>query len=90
MHHGDLQGKRIIFIVTINFFDGSAANPCRKGMGVDAFNRLTIGREAGQARKGACDGLRTRASQPGKTGKREGRAPRTRPAFQRTASAGAV
>ncbi|MCA7936668.1 hypothetical protein [Burkholderia cepacia] len=87
MHHGDLQGKRIIFIVTINFFDGLAANPCRKGMGVDAFNRLTIGREAGQARKGACDGLRARASQPGK---REGRAPRTRPAFQRTASAGAV
>jgi len=29
MHHGDLQGKRIIFIVTINFIDGSARNPCR-------------------------------------------------------------
>ncbi|MBN3779964.1 hypothetical protein G3O06_20725 [Burkholderia sp. Ac-20345] len=49
MHHGDLQGKRIIFIVTINFIDGSAANPCRKETGVDAFNHLTIGREAGHA-----------------------------------------
>ncbi|WJN72319.1 hypothetical protein OH687_18660 [Burkholderia anthina] len=29
MHHGDLQGKRIIFIVTINFIDGCAGNPCR-------------------------------------------------------------
>jgi len=57
MHHGDLQGKRIIFIVTINFIDGSAAKPCRKGMGVDAFNRLTIGRgarKAGKGRAAAC------------------------------------
>jgi len=29
MHHGDLQGKRIIFIATINFIDGSAENACR-------------------------------------------------------------
>jgi len=27
MHHGDLQGKRIIFIATINFIDGSAEKP---------------------------------------------------------------
>ncbi|WP_175033735.1 hypothetical protein [Burkholderia lata] len=52
MHHGDLQGKRIIFIVTINFIDGSAGNPCHVGMGVDAFNRLTIGCSAGMAGKG--------------------------------------
>ncbi|WP_396331930.1 hypothetical protein [Burkholderia anthina] len=29
MHQGELQGKRIIFIVTINFIDGSAENPYR-------------------------------------------------------------
>lgn len=29
MPHGKLQGKRIIFIVTINFIDGCTGNPCR-------------------------------------------------------------
>jgi len=29
MPQGELQAKRIIFIVTINFVDGSGGKPCR-------------------------------------------------------------
>ncbi|ENH6339544.1 hypothetical protein ABWH74_002892 [Burkholderia vietnamiensis] len=42
MPHRDLQEKRIIFIVTINFIDDNAENPCRSVVRTAAFNRLTV------------------------------------------------
>jgi hypothetical protein len=56
MPQGELQAKRIIFIVTINFIDGWAGNPCqskRAGDSLIAIGVPTVGLSMGRRRPDA-------------------------------------